>query len=1095
MKSDFTSRLKYGVSAIAVAATLPFAIQASYAADDAAAADEDVTFEEVVVTGSRIKRKDLTATSPVAVVNADEFKFSGTINVEQVLNALPQTVPGLTGNSNNPGNGTSTIDLRGLGAVRTLVLVNGKRYMQSSQANLVDLNTIPSALIKQVEVLTGGASAVYGSDALAGVVNFQLVDDFEGVELNAQFGSSTAGDSQKWNVDATVGGNFADGRGNVVLHTSFARRDAAFADDRDFSFFALGDNDVLPNTQDPNFGDSTPCGGATNCVPGFTRSGSSGIPGTRVFGGQTFDGNADGLLCLSEFQAGCTADTLDTTSLGRFDAGGGAQLWDNVNDRFNYAPDNFIQLPQDRWLVSAQGHYDINDHVTFYAQATFTHNRVDVELAPTPAFLTADAVDVDSPFFAANVQQALNADDRFSTGAATIIGGVRERQKVTVVRWGVGDTYQDADDNDVILTATTTDADGDLVVGMVNTVTGHFNADGTPIAETIDPSILDVDGNVVGYNADQLLGTGLNDADGFASLPYIGRRMVENGSRQSLNTRNGFQVLAGFKGDIDDNWSYDTYYSYSRVDNSNLLNNDVSATRLLAGLKTNFDSEGNLQCSDAGARANGCVPINIFGEGNISDEAVEYMNVGAANVTNIVQQVLAANVTGTLGNLGAGDIGLSLGAEYRTDSSSFRPDEFLSSGDILGFNAGKPTIGSFDVYEVYSEIFVPLLADVPGAESLNFTGALRYSDYSTAGVVWSYALGGDWTPVEGFKVRGQYQRAVRAPNVAELFLGTANGFPRADDPCSSDHVDEFGGISAIAAVCEATGVPTGQTGLFAQSNTQIEGAFGGNPDLFEETSDTYTIGAVIQPEALEGFSMTVDYYNIKIADVVGTFGGGVNNILKGCFTKLNASDPLCQAISRRPDGNVGEVAALNANNAKLETAGVDVQVDYTRDFDWGLIEDSSTFGINWLGTYVINNDFLPDDDPSTVFLNCGGTFAGVCGTPDPEFRFTTRFTYESGPLSATLKWTHLGGTDHGDLINTDGAVAADFVVPRLVAKNYFDITANYDITENYSMYGGINNLFGTSPQFVGSDQQQGNTFPNVFDVIGTYFYFGATAKF
>lgn len=968
MKSDLTSRLKYGVSALAVASMLPFAISTSYAADEAD--DEEVVFEEVVVTGSRIKRKDLVATSPVAVVGADEFKFSGTINVEQVLNALPQTVPGLTGNSNNPGNGTATIDLRGLGAVRTLVLVNGKRYMQSAQNNTVDLNTIPSALIKQVEVLTGGASAVYGSDALAGVVNFVLIDDFEGVELNAQYGTSTKGDAQKWNVDATVGGNFADGRGNVVLHTSFARRDATLANARDFSFYALGDNMVQPGTMDPDFGNSVPCGDATDCVLGFTKSGSSGIPGTRVFG---------------------------LAGLGRFGPNGEALPWDNINDRFNYAPDNFIQLPQDRWLISTQGHYDISDNLTFYANAMFTHNRSDTELAPTPAFLTVDDADIDSPFFTPETQALLAALD--------------------------------------------------------------------------------------------------DDEDGFVTLPYIGRRMVENGSRQGINTRNGFQVIGGFKGNIDDNWSYDAYYSYARVDRTQLLNNDVSKSRLLAGLKTSFADDGiTLQCSDAGARANGCVPINIYGEGNISEEAVAYMNVGAANATSISQQVLAANVTGTLGDIGAGDIGLSIGGEYRADSSSFRPDEFLSSGDILGFNAGKPTIGSFDVYEAYGEVFVPILADVPGAESLNFTGALRYSDYSTAGVVWSYAMGGDWTPVSGFKIRSQYQRAVRAPNVGELFLGTANGFPRADDPCSSDHVAEFGGIAALTAVCEATGVLSGQTGLFGQANTQIEGAFGGNPDLFEETSDTYTIGAVITPEALEGFSMTIDYYNIKITDVVGTFGGGVNNILKGCYTKLDASNPLCTAITRRADGQVGEVAALNANNAQLETSGIDLQINYTMDVNWGLFDDASTLGINWLGTYVIANDFLPDDDPETQFLNCGGTFAGVCGTPDPKYRFTSRFTYESGPLSATLKWTYLGSVDHGDIVNSD-SVAADFVVPRLKAKNYVDLTANYEVTENYSIYGGINNLFGTQPQFVGSDQQQGNTFPNVYDVIGTYFFFGAKASF
>ncbi len=965
MKSEFTSRLKYGVSAFAIAAMLPLSIQASYAAEDAAA-EEDLILEEVTVTGSRIKRKDLTSASPIAVVNAEEFKFSGTINVEQVLNALPQTVPGLTGNSNNPGNGTATVDLRGLGASRTLVLVNGRRYLQSTQSNVVDLNTIPSALIKQVEVLTGGASAVYGSDALAGVVNFILVDDFEGVELNAQYGTSSKGDATKWNVDATIGGNFADGRGNVVLHTSFARREATFADARDFSFYALGDNDVLPGTQDPNFGFSTPCGGATNCVPGFTRSGSAGIPGTRVFG---------------------------VGAIGRFGPNGEALPWDNINDRFNYAPDNFIQLPQDRWLVSAQGHYEINDNVTVYSSAIFTSNRSDTELAPTPAFLGGLEVDVDSPFFAPATQ--------------AILAG------------------------------------------------------------------LDTDG------------------DGFFALPFIGRRMVENGSRQGINTRNGFQITTGFKGAIDDNWSYDTYYSYASVDRTQLLNNDVSDSRFRQALRTEFNDDGVLVCTDT---SGGCVPMNIFGEGNISQAAIDFVNVGAANVTNITQQVLAANVTGTLGDIGAGDIGLSAGAEYRTDSSSFRPDEFLSAGDVLGFNAGQPTVGSYDVYDIYAELFVPLLADVDFAESLNFTGAARYSDYSTAGGVWTYAAGLDWTPVEGLMVRGQYQRAVRAPNVAELFLGAANGFPRADDPCSADHVAANGGIAALTSICEATGVPAGQTGLFSQANTQIEGVFGGNPDLIEETSDTFTLGAVIQPAQLENFSMTIDYYNIKITDVVGTLGGGVNNILRNCYSGGDVNAPFCQAITRRADGNVDTVRALNANNAQLETSGIDVQVNYSIDLDSGLFDNSSTISMFWLGTYVISNDFLPNKLPDTEWLRCAGTFAGVCATPDPTYRFTSRVSYESGPLSASLKWTYLGGVDQGDIANS-GVDPATLSVSRLSAKNYFDLTANYDISESYSLYGGINNLLNTKPQFVGSDQQQGNTFPNVYDVIGTYFFFGATAKF
>lgn len=975
MTSDFTSRLKYGVSAVAVATSLTFGVTPSFAADDEAAA-EDVTFEEVVVTGSRIKRKDLTAPSPVAIVGAEEFKLSGTVNVEQVLNSLPQTVPGLTGNSNNPGDGTATVNLRGLGAARTMVLVNGRRYLASSQNGVVDLNTIPSALIKQVEVMTGGASAVYGSDALAGVVNFIMRDDFEGVQFNGQYGLSHKGDGEKWNLEATVGGNFADDRGNIVLHTSYARREAVMQGDRDFSTFALGNACVDPNSQDSNFGNFQPAPlidpneplSAANCstgVLGGTKQGSSGVPGTRVFG---------------------------VSGLGRFGPNGEALPWDDVNDRFNYAPDNFLQLPQERFLISSYSHYDISDHVTFYSEATFIHNRVPTELAPTPAFLGSLEVDVDSPFFAADSQAILAA--------------------------------------------------------------------------------LDTDG------------------DGFATLPFIGRRMVENGSRQQRNTRNGFRIVTGFKGDIDDNWSYDAYYTYQRIDYNEKLNNDVSDTRFRHAVKTNLDADGNLQCSDASARAAGCVPMNIFGEGNISQAAVDYVNVGAQNSLFVEQHVAQAAVSGTIGDLGAGDIGIAFGFEYRKDSSNYQPDEFLASGDVLGFNSGEATVGSYDSKELFGEIVVPLISEAPFAEALEFTGALRYSDYSTAGGVWSYAAGLDWTPISDITVRGQYQRAVRAPNVLELFLGNSNGFPGAKDPCTSNHVNSFGGIAALTAICEANGVPTGQTGLFAQANTQIEGIFGGNPNLKEEVSDTFTIGAVIQPEAIDGFALTVDYYNIKIDDAISTLG--VGNILRRCITGGNASSADCQKITRRSDGNVDTVLNTNDNIATLKTSGIDVQADYTLDLDSGLFEDSSTLGFNVLATYVIENAFQTDS--TSPFINCDGNFGDDCGTPDPKFRFNARVTYASGPMTVALKWTYYGGSKD-DTIENGNTNPADIATPELGSAHYFDLTGSYEINENWEVYGGINNIFNRKPEFLADNQQQANTYPNMYDVIGTYFFFGATTKF
>ena len=192
------------------------------------AQEELQEIEETVVTGSRIKRLDLSSVTPVTVVTGEEFKISGNINIEQKLAELGQTVPAFGPSSNNPGNGTATVDLRGLGTSRTLVLVNGRRYIPSSQAGVVDLNTIPSTLLKQVDITTGGASAVYGSDALSGVVNFQLIDDYEGAEFTTLYDVTSDGDGDKFNFDFTVGGNFDEGRGNAVIYGSYTERDPVF---------------------------------------------------------------------------------------------------------------------------------------------------------------------------------------------------------------------------------------------------------------------------------------------------------------------------------------------------------------------------------------------------------------------------------------------------------------------------------------------------------------------------------------------------------------------------------------------------------------------------------------------------------------------------------------------------------------------------------------------------------------------------------------------------------------------------------------------------------------------------------------------------
>ena len=937
-------------NAVALAVTSATVLAGGMSGSVFAQSEGDQTLEEVVVTGSRIKRPDLTSVSPVSIVTGEEFSISGNLNIEQKLNELPQTLPSFGPSSNNPGDGTARIDLRGLGDTRTLVLVNGRRYIPATTSGIVDLNSVPASLIKQVDITTGGASAVYGSDALAGVVNFQLIDDFEGAEISALYDVASEGDAEKFNFDLTLGGNFDNGRGNAVVFASYSSRDALLAGERDFSSVALGEN-----------------GG--ELVPG----GSAGIPGSLV--------NIPGL--------GFSTILPD----------GSARPFQDPEDRFNYAPDNFLQLPQERFLITAMAHYDLTENTRLYTELTHTDNQVDQELAPTPAFLTAGDVQVnpDSPFFAPAVQSALNA--------------------------------------------ARSDTNGDGVI----------------------------DGNDNTF------------------INFIGRRLVENGSRQVLDSRVANRFVVGLDGDINENWSFDAYYSRSDLDNITIQNNDISRSRFLQALAV---TDNGLACQDP---SNGCVPINIFGAGNITPAAVDFVQVSGTNFTSITQEVVQGSVSGVLGSLpGASQpMGLVVGVEYRDDNSNFVPDEFISSGDILGFLVTQPTKGGFDATEVFAEFSAPIMSDKPGVESLEFWGAYRYSDYSTVGGVDSFATALTYAPSTKASFRIGYQEAVRAPNVNELFAGSFNGFPGATDPCSAGGFQP--GVTSVAT-CEATGVPVGQVGQFNQTNAQIEGNFGGNANLDEESSDTFTVGLVLKPT--DNLDITLDYYDIAIDGAINVFGSGVNSILDICYNQLgDAASEFCQAVARRPDGNVDVVNAGNANIAAIETSGVDLALNYRTDLNFGIGNEGSQFTIDLRGTYLIDYDITPVAGFDTV-NECAGLFGRTCGnTARNDLVLTSRFSLETGAWTFSSLVRYLSSADDERLVLGDGVDRSTLVVPEIDDEFYLDINAAYRFSDDFTVNFGVNNILDTEPTALGNVAEQVNTYPSTYDLLGPRVFMSARYRF
>jgi len=945
------------------------------------AQEEVEEIEEIITTGSRLVRTDLEAVSPIQVVDNEEFLISGVVNIEQKLNELPAVLPSFGPSSNNPGDGTARVNLRGLGTARTLVLVNGRRFVPSTQSGVVDLNTIPGTLIKQVDVVTGGASAVYGSDALAGVVNFQLRDDFEGVEISGLYDVTTEGDAEKYNLDITIGGNFDNGRGNATVYASYTQRESLFQGDRDFSAFSLTDSDPVGT---PGQNSKTGVGGP------LAAGGSSGVPGTRVFGANCNDptdptSGAD-YLCI-----GGAGGDPGTFSLGSFDSSGEGVPWVEPTSRFNYAPDNYLQLPQERYVIAAMAHYDISDSVTAYTELNYANNLVPQELAPTPAFTGYMEVNPDSPFFGPDVAAALD-----------------------LVR---------------------TDTNGDGII---------------------------------------------DDTDN-AILPYIGRRMVENGSRQSRDRRNIFRLLVGLKGDIGDKWGWDAYYSTAKTNYNQLLNNDVSASRFRQAVAVTDDG---LACQDP---SGGCQPLNIFGPGNISDAAISFINVGAANVTEIDYEVINASINGQLFSIGdASPVQMAIGVERRDDNSSFRPDSFLSAGDVMGFNAGQQTVGRYNVTEIFAEVDIPLVEGKPGFESLSLWAAARSSDYSNIkSNVTSYATALNWAPIEQLRLRAGFQRAVRAPNVNELFGGQSQGFPGATDPCSvAGSAAGTGPGDTVYDMCFADGVPAAAIGTFTQANVQIEGLFGGNPNLEQEESDTITLGVVIQP--LDNLDITIDYFDISVEDAISVLGGSVGNNLDICYNQVqDANSAFCQAVTRRGDGNVDVVNVLNENIGFIETKGIDLAVNWVMDMDAGIQGDGSSLAINLRSTFLDTYDTKPVAELDRV-NKCAGTFdndLGFCGRPRPEELYNTRVTWSSGPLTLSMLWRYMAKTEMANITNV-GADPSLESTPYTDAQNYVDLSAAYQFSDAFRLNVGVKNLFDEQPNHLGDQQNEANTWPAHFDIIG-----------
>jgi iron complex outermembrane receptor protein len=969
---------------------------------------------EILVTGSRIPRPNDDSASPIQSVTPQDFILTGVPNVEQTLNQLPQLVPSFTNTSNNPGSGAATLNLRGLGSVRTLILVNGRRWIASDAGETpeVDVNTIPAALIERVDVVTGGASAVYGSDAVTGVINFVLRRSLEGVELQIRQNVTEQGDGRVSSADLSFGTTALGGRARLLASVGWLDQAPVIAGARPLSRVTLQEGCAAPGTRSST-GASVAVTGAC-AAPNeiaLVAGGSLTVPGGRFSGRVLFPVAGSNLL-------------LASSSGLRFDPDGTPRPLNPLTDRYNFAPENFLQVGLERWSANLLAAVELAPAFEPYLEASFIVTRSPQQLAAVPATIGFGAGTV--PFL------RLNLDNPFLTP---------EARAIVDLNYGV-------------------DAQGDR--GFLGSPAAGFRR---------NPAF---DG----------------DADGFVTITPAFQSRLDLGPRGIANRREAYRGLIGARGEVSANWSYDVFLSHSQVEHLSRYSNSGSALRLQQAVLARRDASGQIVCIDP---SGGCVPANVFGANNLSRAAADFVSTDPVDVTRVEEQVAEASIHGQIGVFPAGPAGLAIGVSWRRTAFDFQPDLDLFTGDDLGFQPGIPAAGSTRVWEMFGETRIPIL------RRLTAELGVRWSRYDTVGGVWTWKALAEWEAIDGLRFRGGWQRAVRAPNARELYEDVTRSVNFFFEPCSA----AFGLVNdpAIAAACVRNGVPADRfDDLFAETDGIVE--TGGNPDIDAETARTLTLGATIAPRWAPGLQVAVDYYDIRIRDAIGPFGGGGTYTLFGCVVGAGGDpgDPLCQAFDRDANGFVTFMRLPSANLPELRATGIDWQIAFSRRFT-GVVGRRERVEIELSGTRTIENSFLPS--PHIPRIECAGEFGQPCGTTivgvaTPRWKLANRLAWSVDGSRLTLRHRWFSSTVDGRIANGERLGLPGPTLSqegrRLEGRHYFDLAFSASVSRHFDFTIGVNNLTGRSPAVTGNNQVQANTDPSLYDVLGRRFFVAVTTR-
>ena len=935
---------------------------------------EEETVEKIRVTGSRIARSELSQPTPILSIDAAQIARFGNPDLGSILAELPAigATDTVIGNNNtNSDAGLSSADLRRLGANRTLVLVNGKRHVAGAPGSAqVDLATIPAALIERVEIITGGASAVYGSDAVSGVVNVILKDNFEGFEFSTTGGRSTEGvgtDNHTFNLIA--GGDIADGRGNITVYAGVERFKETMSRDLqqldNWGTIAnpanTGEDDgISDRLRVPNVGSELI---NANGVLDYSND-------TRI----TFDDNGNRMDT-------CVRDGDNSYAFGYFENGCDSAYYGENQE--NYSPS------VDRTSAGATFNYDITENMTFFSDFKYTKSEIKQQYQPGFRFGNIDINIADNAF--------LSDDVRAEFG---------DRDTVSMAKF-----------------------------------------------------------------------------------------FTEIGNRSAKNERELFRYVAGINGvmslsktDID----YELFYTFGETTNTRVTENDIIPGNVAAAIDSVIDpATGNAVCRSQLESAQGedytnpatvdaanCIAYNPFGFAQSSQEAMDWVSADVTRNDKITQEVYGGSLafdTEEWFSLQGGPVGIAAGFEYRKEESETLTDSLTQSGALAGA-ATPDSFGKYDVNEVFMELSLPLLADMPFAHELTIDAAYRYADYSHAGTADAWKLGFMYAPIADLRLRATHGAAVRAPNLDEAFSPQSPGFSNIDDPCDADQITDD---ADRAANCAALGIPSG---FEANDNVSIDIVSGGNPDLTSEESKSTTVGFVWTPEFISGLSVTMDYYKIEIEDAIIEVDS--QDIINNCVDATGGLDPAyCSAVDRDPtthDITMARSGFLNA--AALNTAGIESEIRYNMGL--GQFGYTGDLRFQFFASKLLKMEqFEFQDRPDEINDNLGEVNSDGA---DPEWQFRLSTTYNLDDLS--INWTarYIDRMVTYDVSNTGGS-PEDLNPGWVPSQTTHDLSFNYQVSDNVSVNAGMRNMFNKIPPAYNVDA--------IYDLVGRRVYAGVKVNF